>query len=644
MKRGAWLPGLVLLLLPGIARAQPGWLRAALETPSPPALESSDGAVLLDRTEIVLDARMHMHRRQVQAIRILQPAGADFAKFQFSIEPGGTRGRIRAWTIGKGRYDESGPKDIFESTLVPGKYTDVRLITVRAPAPRVGDVVAVEFNAEEQLPFASFTWSPQPVLLPVALAELTLELPDGWTAHARATSFTPHESGADEHRRVFSAGPLAGFPPEVGAPPVETTAPVLMLRFAPPPGRSGGAMRDWNEVAAWYHGLASRHYAAALAPQDLLASADRSTPGATLAFLADQVQHRVGYAAIELGKWRWEPDGASDTWTRHYGDCKDKAVLLVAALTASGIEARPVLARTRDSGTVDPDWPDPGQFNHCIVAVATPGVLPESSEVKVRGPSGREWWLFDPTDTGTPLGLLPWILGGTYAVIADPAEGLVRIPRVDPGRIRFDLAARHEKGTLAGTLRMSAERGAAGWLISEHRDASEEALRERLARLFSGGGAHANVTAVRWLGFDAASTTAALEADLSISGTIRTAGRTLLLSPPFPLVRRDPPPSDTTRTLPYWIGWSPALETRLELELPQGYAVAPRQALPAVRGPIGDYGVTTEEKGGRLVVERHLAIHEAAIPAARWAEAQPLLRAIYRGDNSPVLLKPVGVP
>jgi len=417
--------------------------------------------------------------------------------------------------------------------------------------------------------------------------------------------------------------------------------PVLMLRFAAPPGTAGGAMRDWKEVAAWYHGLASRHYADAVVPQDLLARADRSTPAAALAFLADQVQHRVGYAAIELGQQRWEPDGAVDTWTRHYGDCKDKAVLLVATLIASGIEARPVLARTRESGAVDPDWADPGQFNHCIVAVATPGVLPESSGVRVRGPSGRMWWLFDPTDTGTPLGLLPWTLGGTYAVIADPAEGLVQVPRVDPGRIRFDLAGRHgENGVLTGTVRMSAERGAAGWLIAEHDEASEEALRERLGRLFSGGGGHASVTAVRWLGFDAAHSTAALEADVSISGTLRTAGRTLLLSPPFPLLRRDPPPADSTRTLPLWMGWSPALDARLEVELPAGYAVAPRKSPQAVRGPIGDYGVSAEEKAGRLVLERHLAFHEDNVPAARWTEAQQLLQAIYRGDNSPVLLKP----
>ena len=104
----------------------------------------------------------------------------------------------------------------------------------------------------------------------------------------------------------------------------------------------------------------------------------------------------------------------------------------------------------------------------------------------------------------------------------------------------------------------------------------------------------------------------------------------------------DPPPADSARTLPLWMGWSPALDARLEVELPKGYAVAPRQMPPAVQGPIGDYGVSAVEKDGRLVLERHLTIHEDYVPAARWSEAQQLLHAIYRGDNSPILLKPAG--
>ena len=45
------------------------------------------------------------------------------------------------------------------------------------------------------------------------------------------------------------------------------------------------------------------------------------------------------------------------------------------------------------------------------------------------------------------------------------------------------------------------------------------------------------------------------------------------------------------------------------------------------------------ETAGRLVLERHLAIHMESIPAARWSEARALLQTIYRGDNAPLLLK-----
>jgi hypothetical protein len=91
------------------------------------------------------------------------------------------------------------------------------------------------------------------------------------------------------------------------------------------------------------------------------------------------------------------------------------------------------------------------------------------------------------------------------------------------------------------------------------------------------------------------------------------------------------------RPHPVWQGWSPVLDARLDLELPPGVGVKPRPAMIAT-SQIGDYAMRSEEIAGRLVLERHLAITMDLVPAARWAEASALLRAIYRGDNAPLLL------
>jgi hypothetical protein len=627
------------LLCPGVAHAQPAWLRTALLIPSPPALAKSDGAVLFDRTELVIDEHLRIRRHEMRAIRILRPAGVDLAAFAFAIEPGGKRDKVQAWTIGKDRMEQSSDRDVAESTLDPEHYSDVRRVIVNAPTPRVGDTIGVEFTSEEQLPFAFYTWSPQFRAMPVARAELDVELPAGWTLDTRASGFALQDAGAAGRAHAFGAGPLAGIPDEANSPPARMVLPYAMLRFSAPSGASAGAMKDWQGVARWYHGLAAPHFASANVPPDLMARANTRTTGTKLSSLAGEVQHQVGYAAIELGQQRWEPDAARDTWTRHYGDCKDKSVLLVAVLAASGIEARPVLACTREAGAVDPEWPDPGQFNHCIVAIAGTDAPHDSSRASVRGPSGKTWFLFDPTDTGTPLGLLPWSLGGTYAVIADPNEGLVQMPAVDPGRIGLGLKGRlDESGAFAGTVHLAAERAAVGWLTSQYGDASEQTRGERLATLLSAAGLHAETSNVRWLGVDSLAFRAALEADVTMTGLTRRAGQTLLLTPPFPMLRHTPPPADSTRTIAVWMGWSPVLDARLDVELPAGYGARPQAAMSAT-GPIGDYKLSAEETSGRLVIERHLAIHMESVPAARWNEARALLQTIYRGDNAPVLLK-----
>ena len=59
----------------------------------------------------------------------------------------------------------------------------------------------------------------------------------------------------------------------------------------------------------------------------------------------------------------------SEVIQRHYGDCKDKANLLVAMLRAAGIPANLALLSTGPGRDVDPQLPGINQFDHAIVYV-----------------------------------------------------------------------------------------------------------------------------------------------------------------------------------------------------------------------------------------------------------------------------------
>ena len=79
------------------------------------------------------------------------------------------------------------------------------------------------------------------------------------------------------------------------------------------------------------------------------------------------VADRIRYVGLEYGIHSFQPAHASETWSLGYGDCKDKAVLLIAMLRAVGISSQFVLVRTRSAGTIEPKPASLSAFDHAIV-------------------------------------------------------------------------------------------------------------------------------------------------------------------------------------------------------------------------------------------------------------------------------------
>lgn len=95
------------------------------------------------------------------------------------------------------------------------------------------------------------------------------------------------------------------------------------------------------------------------------------------------VQNEIRYVGIEIGPGAFIPRAPSLVISRGYGDCKDKAYLMVAALHKLGIEAVPALAHLKKGASLQNDLPSPYAFNHVIVRAST---------------NGKTYWL-DPTGT-----------------------------------------------------------------------------------------------------------------------------------------------------------------------------------------------------------------------------------------------------
>jgi transglutaminase-like putative cysteine protease len=81
------------------------------------------------------------------------------------------------------------------------------------------------------------------------------------------------------------------------------------------------------------------------------------------------VQDEIRYLGIEMGPHSHMPHVPSIVFSRRYGDCKDKSLLLVAILNALNIEAWPALVNTDARHTLDEYQPTPMAFDHVIVQV-----------------------------------------------------------------------------------------------------------------------------------------------------------------------------------------------------------------------------------------------------------------------------------
>jgi transglutaminase-like putative cysteine protease/tetratricopeptide (TPR) repeat protein len=103
--------------------------------------------------------------------------------------------------------------------------------------------------------------------------------------------------------------------------------------------------------------LAQRLTLGAVTPREKL--------GKLFAFAAQEIRYQQEYESILAG---WQPHRSSVVLERKYGDCKDKATLLIALARAVGIEVRFVVLATHGLGHPDRSVVLP-RFNHAIAYV-----------------------------------------------------------------------------------------------------------------------------------------------------------------------------------------------------------------------------------------------------------------------------------
>lgn len=171
---------------------------------------------------------------------------------------------------------------------------------------------------------------------------------------------------------------------------------------------------------------------------EIAAIAASSTDPKVRAFKALQlVEDKTRYLFLGMGDGGYKPASVDETWSRKFGDCKGKTVLLLAILRELGVEAEPVVVSTNGGDGLNERVPSAALFNHVIVRARI---------------DGKSYWL-DGTrsgDLGDIDGLRPppfrWAL--PLRTAGAMIEEIVQTPLTKPdteGVIRIDASGGLDK-------------------------------------------------------------------------------------------------------------------------------------------------------------------------------------------------------
>jgi len=438
--------------------------------------------------------------------------------------------------------------------------------------------------------------------------------------------------GKDRKLEVSSKGDVKQTRSEQGEHVVQSfsaahVAPLIDEPLMPPVADllqqvSVTTLNTWDEYWRWEKALLSDAFRSS---PELEALAARVTSGAAsprdkldklFHAVTTDIRYQQEYETTIAGV---RPHTAPVVLERGYGDCKDKAVLLIQLARLSGLRLQFALLRTTNVGQVQRDIPNQ-QFNHAIVYV------PEQP--------GIDAPLFlDPTTDGLDIGNLRGDDQGALALVMD-TEGtgyrFIPIP-YQPAELEY------ENHQLRIQIKSPSEASAVDKLTLRGSNASElrqllrnpevanKALQGLAAALFTGATLQrrsAEHPEDLWHPLE-------LELELDVASAIQSQGDTWRLPVPalLPGMRAS---TLQTRHTPVRFGPFTSTSVHTEAELPEGYRVVQAPAAFEVEHACFSARRRTQVEGRHVRVDFDYTRHCPGIGVQEYAEFRKATLEVQR--------------
>ncbi|MGC2391890.1 MAG: DUF3857 and transglutaminase domain-containing protein [Candidatus Acidiferrum sp.] len=654
---GAWLAGALALCAVGgpAARANdaPQWMHALVNAPLPAHDEKTDAVLLYSEDILNVQGNGKIKSIERRAYKILRPGGRERGLVLATFDSETRITGLRGWCIpAQGKDYEVKDKDVVEAALtgvLNGEFaSDDRTKILKIPAADPGNIVGYEIERERRPYILQDEWSFQDED-PVREARYTLQLPAGWEYKAVFLNYPEvKETSQGPNQWQWVVNNVEAIRPEDDMPPWRAVAGQMIVSFFSPGGGQTSGFGSWNDMALWEAGLVRgrRESSPEIKQKVAELTASETTELGKMRALGKFVQDDIRYVAIELGIGGWQPHPASDVFSHHFGDCKDKATLMSTMLKEIGIDSYYVIVNV-NRGAVNEKTPAVNWFNHAILAIKLPDSVSDPSLTAVfKDQKVGRLLIFDPTDDLTPFGYLRGQLQANYALLVTEAGGelieLPELPAAMNGIRRVGKLTLTSAGTLSGEvteIRMG-DRGLEQRYAMRAASTNKDKIKP-IESLLAGSLTNYQITKASVSNIQVTDQPFEYSYSLVAQDYAKVAGNLLLVRPRVVGVKSSPLlETKEPRKFPVEFA-GPSLDSDIfEITLPAGYHVDDLPPPVKVDYGFASYQSESEVKGNVLRYTRKFEVKDPSVPLAKVEELKKLYRIIAGDERSTAVLTP----
>lgn len=467
-------------------------------------------------------------------------------------------------------------------------FYDTRALVVVFPDLEPGDSVELRYRVDDVAPRNLFADYYGDVHLlasgePRAHTEYVLITPTSREFYFNKPSMEglKHERSVDDARRIdrFVVENVPPVRAEPSMPGVTEMVPYLHV----------STYQSWQDVGRWYWGLiqdqlyADDHLKRVVAELKQGAKNEQEL----VARIYGWVVKNTRYVALEFGIHGFLPYRVPEVVRRGFGDCKDKASLIYTMLREAGIDARIVLVRTRQNGTIESEPASLAVFDHAIAYVPSLDLY------------------LDGTAEHSGTRELPGGDQGVMVLLVGPSEEakLTKTPVLPPAdNMRTRTISMQLEADGDGQVQVHEQ--VAGVDAARYRSTfqAEGTRKDRLERQLSAAYPGLVLEQFRFEGLTDLETRVEVEYRLKAPQVARREGNELRIAASSMRDLLREMASSPTRKLPLELNVKNAYREERTLRAPQGWTASTLPVGGKIQSPFGSLKVTNEKRSATEVV------------------------------------------